>query len=135
MNEDNFAAKLLGKTRKGKLLFAYARLPWVNYKEQALSCRFPILSLNGRELKIELEIQNFGQVSSSLSDVEIEFQKDGKWIELVQAKAPDLKPFEKQLLTLYAKKITESGSTTQLRITINQKEQKSVVLEGAVIIR
>ncbi|MDE5419116.1 glycoside hydrolase family protein [Labilibaculum sp. DW002] len=135
LNEDNFAAKLLGKTRKGKLLFAYARLPWVNYKEQALSCRFPILSLNGRELKIELEIQNFGQVSSSLSDVKIEFQKDGKWIELVQAKAPDLKPFEKQVLTLYAKKITEIGSTTQLRITINQKEQKSVVLEGAVIIR
>ncbi len=28
---DNFTAKLLGKNREGDLLFAYARLPWIDY--------------------------------------------------------------------------------------------------------
>jgi len=31
--EENFAAKLLGRDPEGKLLFGYARLPWVDYLE------------------------------------------------------------------------------------------------------
>jgi hypothetical protein len=33
LSESNFTAKLLGKDREGKLLFAYARLPWVDYPD------------------------------------------------------------------------------------------------------
>lgn len=33
LTDDNFAAKLLGKNSKGQLLFAYARLPWIDYGE------------------------------------------------------------------------------------------------------
>ena len=41
IGEGNFAAKLLGKTSDGKLLFGYARLPWLDYVEPALSARLP----------------------------------------------------------------------------------------------
>jgi len=35
--EDNFTAKLLGKDDQGKLLFGYARLPWVDYPDAPAS--------------------------------------------------------------------------------------------------
>jgi hypothetical protein len=31
VTDDNFAAKLIGKTTDGKLLFGYSRLPGVDY--------------------------------------------------------------------------------------------------------
>ena len=31
ITDDNFAAKLIGKTVRGKLLFGYSRLPGVDY--------------------------------------------------------------------------------------------------------
>ena len=39
--DDEWAAKLLGKTSTGKLLFGYARLPGVNFIEPILSARLP----------------------------------------------------------------------------------------------
>ncbi len=41
ITKDNFAAKLLGKTSGGKLLFGYARLPWLDYAPPALSASPP----------------------------------------------------------------------------------------------
>ena len=133
--EDNFAGKLLGKTRKGKLLFGFARLPEVNYLEQALSSKYPVLELNGRHLKVSLEIQNFGQVSSIDSPVKIEFKKEGKWIELAKGEAPTLKPFEKTIIQMHAKKFAEIGEVANMRVTINQSGQNPLILEGKVIIR
>jgi len=33
LSKDNFTAKLLGEDADGKLLFGYARLPWVDYPD------------------------------------------------------------------------------------------------------
>ncbi len=49
INEENFTGKLIGKTTNGKLLFGYARLPWVDYLQPALSARLPkITNKNGK---------------------------------------------------------------------------------------
>lgn len=37
LSEDNFTAKLLGRDEEGKLLFGYARLPWVDYPDAPAS--------------------------------------------------------------------------------------------------
>lgn len=48
LTDENFAAKLLGKTKDGSLLFGYARLPWLIYHEVILSARMSIvLDKNG----------------------------------------------------------------------------------------
>ncbi|MGQ1911511.1 glycoside hydrolase family protein [Marinifilum sp. RC60d5] len=135
LTNDNFVAKLLGKTKKGKLLYGYARLPGINYNEQALSCKFPILALNGRELKIKLEVQNFGQITSTVSNVKIEYLEKGNWILIKQGNIKPLKPFEKTTLILKAKKFAERESAVKIKVTINQKEQKPAVLAGTIIIR
>ncbi|WP_179950047.1 glycoside hydrolase family protein [Lutibacter citreus] len=135
ITEENFAGKLLGKTRKGKMLFGYARLPWLDYNQQALSSKYPVLELNGNHLKVSLEIENFGQVTSIETPVKIYFKKDGKWIELATGNAPALKPFEKTIIEMSSKKFAEIGELATIRVIINQKEQKPSTLEGNVIIR
>lgn len=135
IKDENFAGKLLGKKRNGKLLFGFARLPEVNYLEQALSSKYPVLELNGRTLKVKLEVENFGQVSSIQTPVQIEYQKEGEWIMLVADQIPVLKPFEKTILILFSKKFKEIGQVTNMRVIINQKGQKASILEGQVVVR
>jgi len=135
LTDINFTGKLFGKTRKGELLFGYARLPWLDYNQQALSSKYPILSLNGRNLKVEIEVENFGQVVSIESPVIIEYKKDDNWVEFATGEIPVLKPFEKTMLTMEAKKFEESNETVNVKVTIIQKDQKNVILEGKVVIR
>lgn len=59
---EEFAPKLLGKTTSGKLLFGYARLPWVSYNDPILSARMPIVSPDSQDMNVVVE--NFGQVAS-----------------------------------------------------------------------
>lgn len=135
LTDENFAAKLLGKTKKGALLFAFAQLPWVNYRESFLSSKFPEMSLEAKSLKAEIEIENFGQVASTDSEMTIEFLNNGKWQLFKKSKIPTLKAYEKTKLTLWGKKMQERNKTVELRITITSKNQESEVLEGLVVIR
>ena len=44
---DEFAPKMIGKDKNGKLLFGYANLPYVDYKPALLSCRRPVYREGG----------------------------------------------------------------------------------------
>ena len=52
---EEFAPKLLGKTTSGKLLFGYARLPWVSYNDPILSARMPIVSPDSQDMNVVVE--------------------------------------------------------------------------------
>jgi len=82
ITEDNFAGKLLGKTSSGKLLFGYARLPWVDYIEPALSAQRPRFAKSENGFKIAVEVQNFGQVASRPAVVKIESINGGQVAEV-----------------------------------------------------
>lgn len=131
----NFTAKLLGKTKKGKLLFGYSILPWLDYKQQALSSKYPELSLDYNKLKIEVEVQNFGQVVSKPSDIEISYEKEGAWIVIAKGKVPELKPFKKSILTFFDRKFADRNDMIKAKVTIHQENQQPSILEGPVVIR
>ncbi|PKQ62512.1 hypothetical protein BZG02_12370 [Labilibaculum filiforme] len=134
--KENFTGKLLGKTKKGDLLFGYARLPWLEYNQQALSAKFPVLNgISNNKLKIEIEVQNFGQISSIPSQLNIEYQEDDQWKTIATGTVPSLQSFEKTCLTLEARKFKERGEQIHVRVTILQENQKSSVLEGGIIQR
>lgn len=136
IKEEDFAAKLMGKTKKGKLLFGFSRLPWVNYNEPYLSAKHPVISQTSvRNVKIELEVQNFGQVTSEKSEVKIEYLEDETWKMLVSGTVSALKPFEKTMLTFENKKFCERESTVKVRVTIVQEKQEPSILEGNIIVR
>jgi len=128
----NFTAKLLGKTAKGELLFGYARLPWVNYLEPSLSARKPVFTTSNKGIKIELEVQNFGQVSSFPSEVKIEYERDGEFIELVTGKLSALGPFEKTTMQFNVDEFIMSEDDIKMKIILYQKDQSPVTLNAYV---
>lgn len=98
---EEFAPKLLGKTIAGKLLYGYARLPWVSYNDPILSARMPVFAADGQNMTIEVE--NFGQVTSKPAVLKLEQLKDGKKTEIGQTKLPSLAPYGKTKVTLSGK--------------------------------
>lgn len=98
---EEFAPKLLGKTTAGKLLYGYARLPWVSYNDPILSARMPVFATDGRNMTVEVE--NFGQVTSKPAVLKLEQLKDGKKTPIGQTKLPSLAPYGKTKMTLSGK--------------------------------
>lgn len=88
ITEDEFAPKLIGKDKKGNLLFGYASLPYVDYTPPILSNRVPVYDSESKQLKMEVE--NFGLSESKA--VIVELSNNGKLIGRKEMKT--LKPYE-----------------------------------------
>ena len=129
---DEFAAKLLGKTSEGKLLFGYARLPWVDYKKAILSASMPEITANGNGSKLNVEVQNFGQSESKVSSLIVLYLKDGQEVQLTAAKLPKLKPFEKTNVELNSAKVLEKGVEYDIKVLINPDDKNPSTLQGKV---
>ncbi len=132
ISEDNFAAKLIGKTTNGKLLFGYARLPGVDYLQSALSACLPKIFAQQGEGSIELEVQNFGQVASETSSVKIEIMGNDKWERFASAEIEPLQPFEKRIVKIERPMRYSINERLDMRVVISQPGQKEVSLTGQV---
>ena len=128
--DDEFAAKMLGKTITGKLLFGYARLPGINFIEPILSPLLPVVKQTATGFDINVEVQNFGQVASEKASIKIDFVKGKKEIDIVSGKVPVLKPFEKSLVKFKCGNLFEKGMEYVFKVTINQEDKRPVVLHG-----
>ena len=89
IDKDEFAPKLLGKTRKGGIVFGYASLPYVDYRPAVLSSRRPAYDVGSRQITVEIE--NFGLSASKVSEVTIT-TADGRSFS---AAVPPLEPYDK----------------------------------------
>ena len=132
ITDDNFAAKLLGKTSRGKLLFGYARLPWLNYIEPALSARMPKIAEKDDGFNIAVEVQNFGQVTSEPTDIKIVNCTNNQEIEIATGLIPPLKSFEKATIKLTCGKLFEAGVLYDLKVIIKPDSQYPVTLRGQI---
>ena len=128
--DDEFAAKMLGKTMTGKLLFGYARLPWMNFNEPILSPCMPTITVTHNGLNLSVEVQNFGQVTSQLSKLNVAYIKDGKEIDIFSGEIPVLKPFEKSLVEFKCGQLFEKGIEYIFKVILIPDAQKPVVLHG-----
>ncbi len=125
ITEDEFAPKLIGKYKSGKMLYGYARLPYVNYIESILSARAPSFSQSGKSWNCTIEVQNFGQIASKEASLKIEYIKeDGKKILMTSGKVPSMKPYEKNELQMACKNVIfEKGKEYALLVTIYSGEK------------
>jgi hypothetical protein len=135
ITEDNFTAKLIGKTRDGELLFGYARLPGIDYMQPALSACLPNIGVSGNAGEIEVEIQNFGQVVSETSEVKIEVKGHDKWNHFAFAEIEPLQPFEKRIVKIERPVNYRKNERLEVRVVIVQPRQKEVHLTGQVLVR
>ena len=120
LTNNNFAARLIGKTKSGQLLFGYARLPWITYIQPVLSARKPVISAESNKSIIEFEVQNFGEVTSKITPVKVKFEKGDKIISL-EGSVPKLEPYEKQVVRLDYNGLLEAEG---LKVTIKAEGQK-----------
>lgn len=118
LSDKNFAAKLIGKTNDGELLFGYARLPWLTYKKPILSARKPKISTKKDKAIVEFEVQNFGEVSSEPTPVTVEFGANNRSV-ILEGSIPALKPYEKTSVRVKSDSEIDTGSG---QITINTKK-------------
>jgi len=131
ITKDNFVAKLIGKTREGKLLFGYARLPRVVYIESILSARMPVFIENGSNM--EVEVENFGQIVSKPSKIKVSYIKNNEEIEIASGTIPKLSPFQNTSLKLNYKDVFQKGVSYPLIVTINSPNQDPVLFEKTII--
>ncbi len=130
--DDEFAAKMIGKTSDGKLLFGYARLPWVNFDVPVLSSLLPVVTPTNDGFNLKVEVQNFGQVKSKTTNLKIGYIKDNKEIDITSGKIPALFPFEKVKLDLTCGKLFESGVEYTFVVTINPEDKMPKKLHGKI---
>lgn len=124
ITDKNFVAKLLGKSKDGKLLFGYARLPEVKYIESVLSAKKPILSSNGKNLSIKVD--NFGQVKSRKSTIHIYQIKENEKIEIGSAKIKPINAYESKTLSIKPNKKFSADPKSKYLIVIN-KDKKEII--------
>jgi hypothetical protein len=132
IGDENFTAKLLGKTNMGDFLFGYARLPWVKYTEPILSACLPEITqgIDGSQLKIE--VQNFGQVISEPSPLEIGYISDGQAVHVASGNVPVLRPFQKVMMDLPCDAVLKPDTQYNIMVSLEPKGQKPVLLTGQV---
>lgn len=126
ITKDEFAPKLIGKYKDGRMLYGYARLPYIDYIEPILSARAPVFTKSGKGLECIVEVQNFGQVESKKALVEVGYKKEGKTIKVASGMVPALKPYEKTDLLFSAKDRFEEGKEYDLIVTL-YSGKKSIV--------
>lgn len=125
LTDENFAAKLLGKTKEGSLLFGYARLPWLIYDTPILSARKPVVSENTQGGSIlEFEVSNFGEVPSVLTTVDVEIESNNKTTQL-RCDVPALAPYADHSIELE----TAVPIGKDAKITIKSKDQSMYLFQ------
>ena len=123
IQEGEFAPKLLGKRNSGKMLYGYARLPYVNYLEPILSARAPEIEITEQGLAGRIEITNFGQVVSGPASFKVEVIIEGKTVTIGSGEVPALNPYEKRQLQFSAKNIIPEGEEVDLMVILYSGEK------------
>ena len=118
ITEEEFAPKLIGKTTSGKLLYGYARLPYVSYNNPILSARIPAFTPSEKGLELSAEVQNFGQVASKTTTLHLEYKKNGQTIKVGSSKVPALDPYKKTTVQLSCDKSFEKGISYDFILSI-----------------
>lgn len=123
ITDENFTAKLLGRDTTGKLLFGYSRLPEVSYIEPMLSARKP--KIDSTQEKLNITIENFGQVASKESTVNIYLENEEQLIEIGSATITPLQPYAGKAIQIKADKKYLKDDNQKYLIIINRDQKDS----------
>ncbi len=129
ITSEEFAPKLIGKYLSGKLLYGYTRVPWLSYNEAIISARKPVFSANNNKTDIKVEVENFGQVVSKKSKLEIACTVDNEKRILGIAEVPVLQPYGKTMVQLTADFAFEKGKEYAFSVTVLTNNTKVSLFE------
>jgi hypothetical protein len=126
----NFAGKLLGRTTDDKLLFGYARLPWVSYDTPILSARNPKWLRKGKDLRLAVEIANNGLSDAAPSPVLISvLDKQGKAAREIKGTCPALARGAQTTLELDLPDDLKEADARRFKVITGRNFQQPMVYE------
>lgn len=94
---DEFAPKLIGRSKSGELLYGYAHLPYVDYQPALLSARRPIY--DKERGRLALEVGNYGLSASKSKIVKVICNH----VLIATGKLKSLQPYESAFISLDVK--------------------------------
>jgi hypothetical protein len=121
LGADDFAAKLLGRTRGGELLFGYARLPGRTSLAPLLRTRVPTLTrLDNGSIRAELALENFGQVAAGETALALTFLRAGQELCTTTLLAPGVAPYAAtQVVANVNSPALVAGETVDVRVVVD----------------
>ena len=131
--EDEWAAKMIGKTTSGKLVYGYARLPGVKFIVPVLSARLPEITKSDNGFNIGVEVENFGQTASTSTELLISYIRNGTTVEVAKGKIPSIKPYQKSAVQLKCSNIFEQGVEYTFEVSIDPESKSPAKLHGKII--
>lgn len=123
ITKEEFAPKLIGRYRSGGMLYGYARLPYVDYKEPILSPRAPSFSFEGNNASCSVMIDNLGLSTSATATVKVELLKNGKRTKVAQTTLKPLEAYASDTVSMLCKNIFNKGEEETLIISITSKNK------------
>lgn len=125
ITEKEFAPKLIGKTKQNKLIYGYARLPYIDYIEPILSARAPVFTKENGKTICNVKVENFGQISSPETLIKVEYLINNEWKTLTSGNIPALQPYEGNNIKLNVTK-NLNEEKYRMRIVIYSKQKKTL---------
>lgn len=124
--DHNFTGKLLGRTSKGKMLFGYCRLPWVDYREPMLSVRRPEPISQDDGVALKIEVSNHAPWASATSRLEVE----AEGMAATTATCPPLQPYAKTMVKVPLPSSFKGGTRHDFTITTGLGLQQPTVFQA-----
>jgi hypothetical protein len=126
----DYAGKLLGKDKKGGLLFGYARLPGKNDLKPILALRNPQLAGTAASLTVE----NFGQVASAALPMQVLFKTGAGEPTPATVDIPAIPPCGNFTVEVQVPEaIQKSGQVCTVEMTLNPGNGKPLVAASRMV--
>lgn len=119
LTKEEFAPKLIGTYKNGKLLFGYTKVPWVQYEPGILSALRPVFSKEMNSTSISIPIENFGLTTSLPANLVIRVKTPDGLKEIGKSSVSPIQPYGKLTLQLSTAYPFEKGREYELEITMS----------------
>ncbi len=126
LKDDDFSAKLLGKTSQGELLIGYARLPGQPLLDPLPVARPPVFNRKGDgTLGLSVTVENFGLAKSAPAQVKVVFKEKRKVVYSATAAIPALDPYGAATVEVSGKSdMLTAGSLYDIEVIVNPASRR-----------
>lgn len=111
-----FAPKMIGRTKAGKMIYGYARMPGVEFVEPILSARKPKFADGIASVVVENlgQVESLGRADITLSIVQV----GGEIAEVAKGKVDQLKPYGQIVVSMPVDYDFKQGSVYEMVVSI-----------------